>query len=150
MIKFNGIAYMRKMKLCKGEYVKFREIFSYLFFGALTTAVNILSYYVLTHFLQVYYLTANAAAWILSVSFAYVTNKIFVFNSKSMRIKDILREAAAFFGCRLFSGFVDISFMYVFVDIFKLGDVGVKLADNIVVIVLNYLFSKLVIFSKKN
>ena len=128
---------------------KYREILLYLVFGVLTTLCNIVSYFALNDLLHIHYLVANALAWVLSVLFAYLTNRTWVFESKSQGFSAIAREMGLFFGCRLPSGVFDMAFMFVAVDLLAQNDMIAKIASNVVVIVLNYLFSKLIIFKKK-
>ncbi|MBS5645053.1 MAG: GtrA family protein, partial [Clostridiales bacterium] len=80
---------------------KYREIILYVFFGGCTTLVNIVVYYAMTRFLGVGEYASNVTAWILSVLFAYVTNKIWVFECRSRDAKVLLRQMGSFFGCRL-------------------------------------------------
>lgn len=82
-------------------------------------------------------------AWFFSVLFAYVTNRIWVFESVN---SNILKECALFFGGRLFSGAVDTGLMYLFIDILTIGDVISKIVIQVIVVVLNYVISKLVVF----
>lgn len=130
-------------------YKKYKEPLLYLIFGGLTTLVNLLSYLFLTRAVALPELTATALSWFLSVVFAYITNKIWVFESKSVRLKDLIKEICGFFGCRLFSGLLDFGIMYLFVLELQMNDFLIKILSNLLVIVLNYLFSKLWIFKKK-
>lgn len=125
---------------------KYKEVVLYCIFGGLTTVINIITYFLLSRVLSINYLVSNIIAWILSVLFAYVTNKIFVFQSKNIELRYLVNEILAFIGCRLFSGILDIGIMYVFVDILSFNDFIIKILANIVVIALNYIFSKLMIF----
>jgi putative flippase GtrA len=127
---------------------RYKEPILYVVFGGLTTLVNIISYFLLTRFAQTDTVPATVIAWILSVLFAYITNKIWVFESKSHRWKDLIREIVLFFGCRALSGVLDVFLMWLFVDVLSWYDVLIKIISNIVVIILNYLFSKLLIFRK--
>lgn len=120
-----------------------RELIMYVFFGVLTGVVNFGVYFLFSHVLGVYYLFSNVVAWFLSVLFAYVTNRIWVFESNS---NNILKEVFLFFSCRSFSGLVDIGLLYFFVDILNIGDFISKIIVLIIVVILNYLFSKLLIF----
>lgn len=120
-----------------------RELIMYVFFGVLTGVVNLGVYFLFSHVLGVYYLFSNVVAWFLSVLFAYVTNRIWVFESNS---NNILKEVFLFFSSRLFSGLVDIGLLYFFVDILNIGDFISKIIVVIIVVMLNYLFSKLLIF----
>ncbi|AXU65530.1 GtrA family protein [Clostridioides difficile] len=128
---------------------KHRETILYLFFGAFTTLVNIVSYLFFTRVILFNFMVANALAWILAVLFAYVTNKFFVFGSKRIEIKFLFKEFLSFVSFRLLSGVVEMLIMYVMIDLLFVNDVIVKIFTNIVVIVLNYLFSKMIIFKNK-
>lgn len=120
-----------------------RELILYVFFGTLTFFVNLISYFFFEDILGVNYLISNVIAWFLSVLFAYVTNRIWVFESKS---PDILKEMSLFFGGRIFSGAIDTALMYLFIDVLVIGDTISKIIVQIIVIVLNYVFSKLIVF----
>ena len=121
----------------------------YLVFGVLTTLVNIASYWLFAHQLTLDTLTSTILAWVLSVLFAFFTNKLIVFESKGNGLKRFLWEILTFFGARALTGVLDTAIMVVFVDILTLNDLGVKVASNIIVIILNYIVSKFVIFAKK-
>ncbi|MDU3065215.1 MAG: GtrA family protein, partial [Clostridioides difficile] len=95
------------------------------------------------------FMVANALAWILAVLFAYVTNKFFVFESKRIEIKFLFKEFLSFVSFRLLSGVVEMLIMYVMIDLLFVNDIIVKAFTNIVVIVLNYFFSKMIIFKNK-
>lgn len=124
--------------------IKFdRELVLYVVFGAFTFFVNIAVYFLFENVLGVNYLISNIIAWFFSVLFAYITNRIWVFESKS---PDILKEMALFFGGRIFSGVVDTALMYLFIDVMMIGDTISKIVVQIIVIVLNYIFSKLIVF----
>lgn len=127
---------------------RYREVLSYLFFGVLTTLVNLAGYFILTRAFGVNYMVSTAVAWAVSVLFAYVTNKIWVFESRDTSPGVVLRELVSFVGCRLFSGLLDMAIMYLCVSAWGMPDAPVKILSNILVIVLNYVFSKLFIFRK--
>lgn len=128
---------------------KHRETILYLFFGAFTTLVNIVSYLFFTRVILFNFMVANALAWILAVLFAYVTNKFFVFESKRIEIRFVFKEFLSFVSFRLLSGVVEMLIMYVMIDLLFVNDVIVKVFTNIIIIVLNYLFSKMIIFKNK-
>ncbi|HFL2414252.1 TPA: GtrA family protein [Clostridioides difficile] len=129
---------------------KHKETILYLFFGAFTTLVNIVSYLFFTRVILFNFMVANALAWILAVLFAYVTNKFFVFESKNTNFIFLVKELLTFIGLRFISGLVEMIIMYVMVDLLFINDFLTKIATNIIVIVLNYIFSKLLIFKKTN
>lgn len=128
---------------------KYKELITYGIFGVLTTVINIVVYTVSYNYLGISNVVSNVIAWILSVLFAYVTNKIWVFESKSTQLEVLIREMTAFFGCRLATGVLDIAIMYVTVDGMALNSTLMKCASNVLVIIANYVFSKLIIFRKK-
>ena len=128
---------------------RYKEILLYVLFGGLTTLVNIGVYFICARFFSVGTVLATVVAWVLSVLFAYVTNKIWVFESKNCRLSALAGEILLFFGCRAFSGILDVVLMWIFVDRLGFYDVAVKILSNLIVIILNYLFSKLLIFRKK-
>lgn len=130
-------------------FQKYQETMLYLIFGGLTTLINIGSYWLLTSVFAVDFMVANALAWLISVLFAFVTNKLFVFDSKSLAAALVLKEFVLFLGARLFSGALDMGIMYLFVDILGFNDMVIKVLSNIIVIVVNYVLSKLIIFKKK-
>ena len=89
---------------------------------------------------------STAIAWTIAVFFAYWSNRNFVFHSSAHTFQEILTEAASFFAARITTGIIDIIIMYLFVDVFGFHDVVIKTASNILVIILNYIFSKILIF----
>lgn len=127
---------------------KYKEVILYCVFGGLTTLINIITYFVFSRFLGINYLISNVIAWIVSVLFAYITNKLFVFESKNIELKYVIKELTAFVSCRLLSGVLDIIIMYVFVNILGFNDFIIKIIANVLVIILNYIFSKLMIFKE--
>lgn len=127
---------------------KYKSIISYLFFGVCTTLVNIVVYYLCAHSVGMTTVISTVIAWIASVLFAFITNKLYVFESKSFEKKLLLREGISFFGCRLATGILDLVIMYISVDLLDMQDIFMKILSNVLVIVLNYICSKLVIFKK--
>lgn len=136
------------MKKCK-------EPIAYIVFGVLTTVVNIVVYFLLADLLEIHYMIANVIAWIASVLFAFVTNKLFVFESKSWRGKTALVEMGNFFLARAATGVLDMVLMWLLVDVVRIetivvsGEMLAKVVVNVLVIVINYAASKLWIFRRK-
>lgn len=120
-----------------------KEMIAYLIFGVLTTVVNIVVYILFERYFGVNYVISNIIAWFLSVLFAYVTNRIWVFESKN---ENIIKEVVLFFGGRLFSGVVDTALMVLFIEVLLLGDFISKIIVQVIVVILNYVISKLVVF----
>ena len=128
---------------------KYRAFIAYGIFGVLTTIVNIVVYHICYAKLGVGNTLSNIFAWIIAVAFAYLTNKVWVFDSKSWKWNVLRREVPAFVGCRLATGVMDLMIMFICVDVLKWHAMLMKMLSNVLVILLNYVFSKLVIFKKK-
>ena len=134
------------MNKLKHLFFKYREMILYVFFGGCTTLVNIAVYWVFAHPLAVSAEVSAAVAWIASVLFAYLTNRKWVFESRAAGSAAVLREMGAFFACRIGTGLMDVGIMYLFVTAWGFPDMPVKIASNVLVIVLNYVGSKLLVF----
>ena len=128
---------------------KHEEVVSYLFFGGLTTVVNYLVYLPCYNLLGFSGTVSNVIAWIAAVAFAYLTNKPFVFKSHDWSAKTVLPELTKFVGCRVGSGLVETAVIFLTVDWIGLNGNLIKVATSVLVVVLNYIGSKLVVFRKK-
>lgn len=140
-----------------------KELISYLIFGVLTTLVSIVTYEIANIILGTdLYLISNIISWVIAVSFAYVTNKLWVFESKSWQFSVIKTEIAAFVIARLFSLGLEEAGLYLLIDVANLKEFSVailgftltgallsKLIMQVIVVVANYVFSKFIIFKKK-
>lgn len=153
-----------------------REIVSYIFFGVLTTAVNLLTFYILKElFIRIGwdgifnallsssgwekaidlfadgtdYLDANTIAWVAGVLFAFFTNKLFVFESKSWKPAVAIKEFIAFVGARILSFLAESLLMFLMVTVLSWNELIAKIIVSVVVIIMNYVFSKLFIFKSK-
>jgi putative flippase GtrA len=129
---------------------KNEEIIVYLIVGGLTTLISLITYYLCVNtFLNpndaIQLQIANILSWIISVSFAYITNRVFVFKSKS---KKILKEIISFVGARIITLLLDMFIMFFMVTLLHINDSISKIFSQILVIVLNYIFSKLFVFKK--
>lgn len=120
----------------------------YLLFGVLTTVVNIVTYYICAKVLHIDYQIANIIAWLVCVTFAYITNKLYVFDSKSIDKVTITKEIISFYGFRVFSLVIDVILLYIFVKNLLLDDMIAKILINIIVIIINYITSKIFVFKK--
>lgn len=128
---------------------KHKSFIAYGVFGVFTTIVNIVTYNICYNSVGMSNTLSNIVAWILAVVFAYLTNKIWVFGSKSWKWEVLRREVTAFISCRLATGVLDLVIMFICVDIMHWHALLMKVISNVLVIILNYVFSKLVIFKKK-
>ena len=121
----------------------------YIFFGGCTTLVNLISYAIFRHFLGIDITIANFLSISLSILFAYVVNKIFVFESRTRGIRELLVEAGQFIGMRLSTMFIEIFGVVILCCVFGVPDMIGKLLIQVVVLVLNYVFSKCFVFKDK-
>jgi Predicted membrane protein len=128
---------------------KYKDTIPYLFFGVLTTIVNIVGFWFFNYVVGINYQIANIIAYFLSVVFAYVTNKLWVFNSHTDTMKAFLLEMGSFFLFRGGSWVIDQGTMTIGVSLLHMNDLIVKFIANVVVVILNYIFSKFIIFRKK-
>ena len=133
----------------KSLYDKYKDYLYYCIFGILTTLVNILTYWLMAHPFGLRTVPSSVIAWIVAVSFAYITNRTWVFHSEAYGLVAIVREVIYFFLCRFTTGVMDWVFMFVTVDIMCWNDVWMKFIANLMVIVLNFVASKLIIFKHK-
>lgn len=128
---------------------KYKEILMYLIFGVLTTLVSYIVYAIFYYKIGASALVSNIFSWIFSVTFAFITNKLFVFESKSFKLAKFFYEAASFYGCRLLSGVVETLFIWLTVDLLSLNSMFMKILISVFVVIVNYFFSKLFIFKKE-
>lgn len=128
---------------------QYRHELLYLIFGALTTLVNFVVYLGATRLVGMGTTAANALAWLLAVLFAYLTNRKWVFESQASGAREIGAELLRFMAGRVATGLMDIAIMYVSVDLLGANDVVMKILSNVLVIILNYVISKLMVFRKK-
>ena len=127
----------------------------YLIFGVSTTLINWIVYTLLVSAANMSVTLSNGIAWVAAVSFAYVTNKLYVFESKSWKASVVAKEAVSFFGARVASGVFEIFLPALLIKIgldqnfFGIEGFAAKLVVSVLVIVLNYIFSKLFVFKKR-
>lgn len=126
---------------------KYKQIIMYLIFGALTTLVNILCFYILDKIGINTYIN-NTISWLLAVLFAFITNKLFVFESNKKDSKTYFSEGSKFLLSRIFSYFVDMGTIFLLLDIIHLPKMISKIISNIIVVIINYILSKLIVFKK--
>ena len=149
--------------MIKKLFLKYKEIISYVFFGVIATIVNLVSFKLFELILgERLYLVTNVVSWLITVIFAYFTNKLWVFESKSWKANVVVKELIGFFGARIFSLVVEEAGLWLMIDICHMGNISwdilsiningnmiAKIIMQVVVVILNYVFSKLIIFKKK-
>ena len=130
--------------------VKYWQVIAYLIFGGLTTLINLLLFnYLYTWKLMTGYQMATFVAWLVSVIFAYVTNKLYVFHAHSPTKKQMIGEIFSFFFWRILSLLIDFLILKIGIGIMNANAFWVKIVDNVIVVIANYLFSKVFIFKNK-
>ena len=132
----------------KALVARYYDILAYLFFGGLTTVVNYIVYLPCYNLLHWSAGVSNIVAWVFAVAFAYLTNKPFVFKSHDWSWKVVGPELAKFVGCRVGSGAVETVFIFVTVDLLCWNGNWMKLITSVLVVILNYVASKLLVFRK--
>lgn len=131
----------------KELYMKYKTIVTYLLYGVLTTVVSVASYFVCYDVLGVSNVYSTMVSWFLAVVFAFVTNKLFVFDSKKWG-KNAIRETGEFILCRIGTGILELALMYLTVDLLLFDGTLMKIMTNVIIVILNYVLSKLFIFKK--
>ncbi|MCD1023580.1 GtrA family protein [Enterococcus sp. SMC-9] len=126
------------------------EVFIYLFFGGLATVVNFVIYFFARDAFNLNLFNSNSISWLAAVLFAFVTNKLWVFKSESENFFELIIEFGKFIFYRIVSYGLDMGMMFLFVDSLEITDFWAKLITQVVVVIANYLFSKLFIFKSKD
>ena len=150
-----GVLYLIFFKKANAWIKKHKEVVLYVVFGGLTTLVNYLVFYPLVNIpgmqdnVSWWTLVVNVIAWVAAVAFAYVTNKFFVFQSKDKSGKTVFREIVSFVGARVASLLIEEAILALFVTVLHFNENLIKLIASIGTVIINYFFSKFVIFRKK-
>ena len=134
------------MKKIRTLLARHHDIISYLVFGVLTTAVNYIVYLPCYNLLHLSAAVSNVIAWVFAVAFAYLTNKPFVFKSRDWSAKTVIPELSKFVGCRIGSGVLETAVMFFAVDLCGLDGNVMKFITSVLVVILNYIGSKLLVF----
>lgn len=135
-------------KFIRDFYDKHESALLYIIVGGLTTVVSVIAQYVPAYF-GLPTKVNTTISWVCAVTFAFFTNKVWVFKDKSYSRKDWLSQAAAFYGARLATYFLELGFMILTVDVLHYSEYIMKLIAQIFILIVNYLFSKFVVFGKK-
>ena len=147
--------YLIFRKKINGWIKKHKEIVLYIVFGVLTTLVNFIIYYPLVNIKAMephkgwWVLVVNVIAWIFAVAFAFVTNKLIVFESKESDKKTLLLQITSFVGSRMFSLLVEEGILALFVSVLNYSENLWKLIAAVFVVIMNYFFGKFLVFRKK-
>lgn len=134
------------MKRAKKIYNRYKEYILYVVFGGFTTIISWGVFYVCTHIIKMDVVPGNIISWILAVAFAYATNRKWVFESKARGLRPILKEIIEFTAGRLVTLGIETAALWLTVDILKWNDMVMKILISIIVLILNYVFSKFIAF----
>lgn len=137
------------IKRCWDLYKKYEEGINYLIFGFLAFVLNYVLYYLFESILHMNYLVATGLSWVLTVIFAYWTNRTFVFKSQNSSTNSMFKEFMSFIWARIATELLEMGFMYITVGLMEMNSNIAKLIAQVLVIVANYFLSKLWIFKKK-
>lgn len=146
---FDRIMGLPLLRIFEPFYKKNKSILMYLFFGALTTAVSIGVFFAVGTAMGLNEHIANSVSWIAAVTFAFFTNRTWVFDGKTNSTREFFAQARDFYGGRLFTYFVEEIIILVFVTILNLNQNVIKTVAQIIILVLNYVISKAFVFRKK-
>lgn len=138
-----GLPVIRKIKM---PYQKKKELFLYLVFGVLTTVVSIILFWFFDSVIGMHELIANSLSWIFSVAFAFFTNRIWVFAAPTKTMYAFFKQMGLFYSGRLISFGVETLIIWIFVTLLGLNALLIKIIANVIVIIINYVMSKIVIF----
>lgn len=147
---FDKIMELPGLRVFNPIYVKYKEMLLYLFFGGLSFVVSIATYALFNVSFGINELIANILSWIITVMFAFLTNRIWVFNSPTNGLEEFIKQMVAFYGGRVVTLVVEEVILLVFITLLHFQSMLVKVVAQVIVIVLNYVISKLVIFNKES
>ncbi len=143
---FDRIMSLPGLRIFEPFYLKYKEMLLYLFFGGLAFVVSVATYSLFNMALHINELIANIFSWIITVLFAFFTNRIWVFQSPTEGAAAFLRQMISFYGGRVITLIIEEAILFVFITLLSFSSLGVKIAAQVVVIILNYVISKLIIF----
>lgn len=146
---FDRLMSWKALRIFKPFYKANKEVLLYLFFGGLTFIVSIGSYMLFEFIAGMPPLIANLFSWIFAVSFAYVTNRIWVFSDIAHGVSKVMKEIVAFFMGRVATLALEELILFVGITVLGFGSVAVKVIGQIVVIISNYFISKIVVFNTR-
>lgn len=145
---FDKVMSVRLFDKIRPFYKAHKEVLLYLFFGGLTTVISILTYALFTITFQIDELIANIFSWIASVLFAFITNRIWVFESEVNTHFDFLKQLFKFYSGRIATLLVEELILWVFITKLDFNGMVVKIMAQIIIVILNYIISKLFVFKK--
>ena len=146
---FDKIMGLPVLRIFEPFYKRNKSVLMYLFFGALTTFLSIFVFFVFRTCLHFNEHTANVISWICAVTFAFFTNRTWVFDGRTSSVREFFVQARDFYGGRIFTLLVDEIIILIFITILRFNENLIKISAQVVVLVLNYVISKVFVFKKK-
>lgn len=146
---FDKLIHTKPLRWMEPFYIKHKEALLYLFFGGLTFLISVLSFALLTDMLFLDALVSNVISWIIAVLFAFFTNRIWVFQAPTKTVGEFLYQMVSFFGGRVATLLLEELMIYVLITRLQFPNLPVKVVAQVVVIILNYVISKLFVFKKE-
>lgn len=143
---FDKVMHLPGARIVEPFYRKHKEIVMYLFFGGVAFFLNLFMFVAIDKIFPISELINNIICWIVCVTFQYITNKKWVFDGKVESIGGVIKQILSFFGGRLFTLAIEEAILGIFITWLHFSSIGVKLAAQIIVIILNYVISKLIVF----
>lgn len=145
---FDKIMHLPGLRVFEPLYKKYKEVLLYLFFGVLTTVVSIGSYAFFNVTLGINELISNVISWVLAVLFAFFTNRIWVFAAPTKTVEEFMKQLVSFAGGRVLTLVIEEIILLVFITMLHFNSMLIKFIAQVVVIILNYVISKLLVFRK--
>ena len=145
---FDRLMALPGLRLLEPFYRKHKAVLLYLFFGGLTTVISIAVFWLFRRPFGLNELIANVISWVIAVLFAFFTNRVWVFRSPTKTAGEFFRQMGSFFGGRVVTLLIEEALLAVFITWLGFPDMPVKIAAQVIVIVLNYVISKLFVFKK--
>ncbi len=146
---FDKIMSLPILRLLYPFYYKHKAVLLYLFFGFVTTVISWVSFWVCDELLNMHELVANLISWFLAVLVAFITNRIWVFDSPTNSFWGLAKQVVLFYMSRVATFLLESAMILVFVTMLKFPSMPVKIIASVFVVVLNYFFSKIVVFRKR-
>ena len=146
---FDKLMKLPGLNILEPFYKRHKEVLLYLFFGGTAFFMNLFLFIAIDKIFGIDALINNAVCWVICVIFQYFTNKIWVFENKTKNFIELLRQIISFFSGRIFTLLVEEIIIAIFITWLKFDTLSVKLSAQIIVIILNYVISKMIIFKKR-
>lgn len=147
---FDKLMSLPVLRIFEPFYKKYKDVLLYIFFGGLTTIVSIIVFWLFSDKAELHELLANTISWVVSVTFAFFTNRTWVFHSPTKTKKAFIMQAGGFYGGRVLTYLLEQLCLFIFVTLLAYNEMLIKVIATIIVLILNYIISKLFVFKGKS